>query len=139
MTMATIEENIEAALFGAVRDLETDPVLPVAWPNKVYEPEGAPYLRVAQFVNENIRVVLKGSGPHERRGILQLSVVTPLNGGQSPGTALAGAIAEQFPADRDLYSEDVKVRIQMAPTVMTPIKEDAAWVVPVSIRYEALA
>lgn len=138
MSMATIEENIELVLFGAVRDLETEPVLPVAWPNKVYDPDGAAYIRVDHFRNVNERLLVKGTSPHLRQGILQLAVVMPLNGGAPAGTALAAAIAAQFPADLELYSEDVKVRIQAAPTVMTAIKEDAAYVVPVSIRYEAL-
>ncbi len=138
----TIEEKIEAALFARVIALAFDPAVPIAWPNVPFPADGEPkpttYIEVIHFRNANTRLFLKGSSPHLRQGILQLTVITPLHGGPSPATKLAGEIAAQFPADLPLFNDDVKVRIQQAPDVMTADKTEVSWNVPVSVRYEAL-
>lgn len=146
--MPTIEESIEAALFAHVRDLVFDPPLPIAWPNidfpgkngsGVQLPTPPTYLRVQHLPNNNGRLFMKGSNPHLRQGILQLTVVSKLNTGGPLATVLAGDIAEQTPADLKLFKDGIKVRIQTAPSVMSGIKTDVSWDLPVSIRYEAFA
>jgi hypothetical protein len=136
----TIEEKIEAALFGHVRDLELTGLGAddIAWPNLAFEPSG-PYVRVRHFVNTHRRLFLKGSAAHLRQGILQLTVFAPLNGGVGPALLLAGEIADQSPADLALYGDGIKVRVQQAPDVGSADKTDAHWFVPVSIRYEVFA
>lgn len=146
---ATVEEKIEAALFAHVATMELDGAPPIAWPNDDFpgEVDGDPvpkpsvYLEVRHFRNTNSRIFVKGSAPHLRQGILQIRAVTPLNGGTTPATVLAGAIAEQFAADLALFEGGVKIRIQSAPEVGTGSKagDGVSWFVPVSIRYEALA
>lgn len=139
----TIEEKIEAALFARVvtLDLGDDPV-PVAWPNLTFPEPGqdtpTTYLEVRHFRNANSRLFMNGSDPHRRQGILQITVITPLNFGTTLATGLAGQIAEHFPADIALFEDGVKVRIQAAPDVLAPDKTDVSWDVPVSVRYEAL-
>ena len=134
----TIDENIERALENAVRDFVTIASLPVAWPNMTFTPDGGPYLEARIFRNENTRLFVKGSAPHMRQGILQLTVRTALNLGAAPAMALAGAIVEQFPADREMFSEHVPVTVERAPSILTPIREAAYWAVPVSIRFRSL-
>lgn len=135
--MTTIVESIEAALFAAVRDLDTFADAAKAWPNVNFTPaNNATYLRVDHLPNQTERLFLAGSDPHLRRGILQLTVVSPLNAGAQPATALAGAVAAEFPADRVLYSDDAKVRIERAPDVAPAFRDDHSWRVPVSVRYE---
>ena len=134
----TIESNIEAALFAHVLALDIDGDPPLAWPNVEFTPPAGPYIRVDHFRNANGRLFLKGSDPHLRQGILQLTVVTPLHGGPSLATGLAGSIAEHFPADLALFEEGTKVRIQAAPDVMSFDKTDVSYDCPVSVRYEAL-
>ena len=138
----TIEEKIEAALFALVLALDLDDDVPFAWPNTAFPANGEPkpttYIEVVHFRNANVRLFLKGNAPHLRQGILQLTVITPLHGGPTPATALAGAIAAQFPADLIKFEQGVKVRIQAAPDVLSPDKTDVSWDVPVSVRYEAL-
>ena len=137
----TIEEKIEAALFDRVHALGLTPALPVAWPNMAFTPPapGGHYLRVDHLPNVNSRLFMKGSAPHRRQGILQLTVVMPLNQGAPPATAKAGQVAEKFPADLRFEKDSVRVRIQAAPDVLAAVKTDVSWDLPVSIRYEAFA
>lgn len=136
----SIEQSIEAALFGHVRDLDLDDA-PIAWPNVPFTPTSPAsiYVRVQHLRNVNTRFFAKGSDPHLRQGILQLTVVAPLNVGPQVATTLAADIAEQFPADLALYEDGVKVRIQQAPDVITPEKTDVSWDVRIDVRYESLA
>lgn len=137
--MPPVEETIEGLLFGMVRDLDLEDETPVAWPNTKFDPPAGAYLRVQHLPNVSERLFLKGSAPHLRQGILQLTVVTALGAGATAATALAGAIAAQFPADRSEYADGVRLRVQKAPDLAQPIADGAAWLVPVSIRYECLA
>lgn len=134
----TIEERIEATLFGyaAVITTEADP--PKVWPNITTIPTDL-YLRIDHLPNRNERLYLKGTDPHLRQGILQITVVSPLNVGPSVATRVAGQVAENFPADLALYDYGVKLMIQEAPSVGQAFPNDVTWVVPVSIRYYVFA
>lgn len=136
----SIEQSIETALFAHVRDLDLDDA-PIAWPNVPFSPASpaGTYVRVQHLRNLNTRYFAKGNDPHLRQGILQLTVVAPLNVGPQVATSLAADIAAQFPADLALYSDGVKVRIQSAPDVATPEKTDASHDVRVDVRYESFA
>ncbi len=136
----TVEENIEAALFGAVRDLSAFDAAHKAWPNVTFgsSPDAA-YLRIELLPNGNERFFAKGSDPHLYLGILQLTVVAPLNAGPSSATQLAGQVAAEFPADFAIYEDGLKVRVEKAPDVGQALPVDASWNVPVSIRYECFA
>ena len=144
----TVESSIETALFNRVRTLTLSPALTLAWPNKEFPGHNASgvaismpasYIRVEQFDNQNERLFLKGSDPHWRRGFLQLTVVTPRDKGSPPAKAIAGTVAEHFPAGLALYSGGVKVNITKAPDVLFPLLGDNSWDVPVTIYYEAFA
>jgi hypothetical protein len=134
----TIEEKIEAALGSRVAILVLAPPLPVAWPNNVFA-SPPPYLRVDFFRNRNERIAIKGSAPHRRPGILQITAVTPLNVGPATATSIAGRVAEHFPADLLLDYDGISVRIEAAPDVLSATKEDASWDCIVSIRHETFA
>ncbi|KAF0102235.1 MAG: hypothetical protein FD144_2670 [Rhodospirillaceae bacterium] len=134
--MATVEENIEAALFTRVTSLSLTPARQVAYPNVPFSPPAAGYLEVLHFPNRPQRVFLRGSDPHFRQGILQLTVVSPLNEGATPATKAAGEIAAHFPADLALYSEGVKVKVQAAPRTWPAEKTDTSWTVRVDVAYE---
>jgi len=140
----TIEEKIEEALYVHVAALAALDGMPsIAWPNDAFPvpPETKPgtYIELRLMPNDNTRLFLNGGAPHMRQGILQLTVFTPLLVGSAPATALAGEIAEFFPADLDLFNDGVRVRIQQAPDVLPGDKDDVSWMVPISIRYEAFA
>lgn len=135
----TVEVNIQRALLDRVRTLVTAPSMPVAWPNDDFTPTVYPYLAVQHLPNRNTRITIKGSGPHLRQGILQLTVVHELNSGPRAALALAGAVAGHFPADQVLIHDGVQVRIEAAPDVAPAIRDDKTWRTPVSIRYQAFA
>jgi hypothetical protein len=134
----TIEERIEATLFryAAIITTEADPTK--VWPNSTYTPS-ALYLRIDHMPNRNERLYLKGTNPHLRQGILQITVVSPLNVGPTVATRVAGQVAENFPAELKLYDYGVLLTIQEAPSVGQAFPNDATWVVPVSIRYYVFA
>ncbi len=131
-TGRAVEGSIETALFTYAATL--DP--PIAWPNIKFDP-AATYTRVEHLPDRNQRLFAKGTNPHLRQGTLRLTVVSPLNAGAPQATRAAGTIARAFPADLDLYDHGVKVRIQGAPIVGQAFPTDAAWVVPVNVRYHA--
>lgn len=134
----TIEEKIEAALFARVRELDLDGSPPFAWPNTSFKPPVGSYVRVDHLPNRNARLFIGSTAPHLRQGILQLTVVTPLNGGNSLATGLAGAIAEHFAADLAMFEDDVKVRVQKAPDVKPAERtdDDVSWSARVDVLYE---
>lgn len=135
----SVEQSIETALLGHVRDLDADGAR-IAWPNVPFTPlVDETYIRILHLRNANTRLFVKGSAAHLRQGILQLTVAGPLDGGADRITGSAAAIAAQFPADLPLFSGGVKVRVQAAPTVSSPEKVDASWNVRVDVPYEAFA
>jgi uncharacterized protein DUF4128 len=136
--MASPEENIENALFSRAAGLTALTGLPVFWPNVGNNPPSdGRYLAVSLLPNHNDRFLLAGNDPHYRQGILQVNVMMPRNAGQTPSTQIAGQVASHFPADLALFSEDVKVKLQKVPDVMSALSTDAAWMTPVSVYYEA--
>lgn len=140
--MPTVPEKIETALFDRtlILDVTGDP--PLAWPNIPFPDEGddkpTTYVEVRHFPNTNTRLLLKGSDAHMRQGILQLRIFTPRDQGYDTATMLAGEIAEHFPADLDLFEDDVRVRIQRAPDIIpAEVTEDnVSWSSRVDVRYE---
>lgn len=135
----TVVEKIKKALRSRVATLATVPEMPVAWDNKPFVPAGLPYLAVDFISNRNTRITIKGSNPHLRQGILQLTVVGELGVGPGATDALVGAVAEHFPADLVLTYDDVEVRVEKTPDDAPPIRDDKTWRVPVSIRFQAFA
>jgi hypothetical protein len=135
----TVEEEIEALLFGRVRSLTAFSAEAKSWPNVKFDPPAGAHLEVEHLPNENQRIFLDGADPHFRQGILQLTVVAPLNRGPSPVAALAGAVAAHFPADLPLFGETVKIKVQSAPSRAQAIPSATGLRLPISIRYETFA
>ncbi len=135
----TVEEIIEHALFSVVRDMYVFAADRKAWPNVNFNPSlRVAHLKIDLLPNDNERLFVKSSDPTLYMGILQLTVVSPLNAGPQAATQLGGLVAGEFLSDRVVYEHGFKVRIIGAPDVMNPVKVDASWNVPVSVRYECL-
>ncbi|WP_024586007.1 DUF4128 domain-containing protein [Aliihoeflea sp. 2WW] len=136
--MPSIEESIETALFTRANGLAALTGLAISWPNVSFTaPLSGRYLRVSHLPNQTQRLFIN-SAAHRRPGILQISVVVPLNVGASAATRMAGQVAEHFPMDLRMTPGGVSVRVTKAPDIAPALKEDAAWIVPVSVSYEAL-
>jgi len=89
--------------------------------------------------NRSVRILIKGSGPHLRMGILQVTFVGEINKGYDLATKATGEVAAHFPADLVLNAEDIEVRITKDSDVAPGMRDGADWVVPVSIYYECFA
>lgn len=139
-----VDKNIENALRRHITALL--PMLsgtpPLAWPNDPFTKPNPPtaWIDLDFFANLNTRRALKGSNAHIRQGILQLTVMVPIDTQTEVVRDLADEIAEGFPADLELFEQDIKVRIQQSPDVMSGSKSQDGvwWEKPVSIRYETL-
>ena len=144
--MATIETNIERALWARVRSLPL--ALPFAWPNKEFPGQTstgeeiakpASYIEVEHFPNNNERQFLDGADPVWRTGFIQLLLITPHNKGGDASKELAGQIVEHFPADLSLVSENVRVKISSTPDVARGYQAGVSWNIPVTVYYEVSA
>lgn len=135
----TIETSIENALFERVATLALNPALPVAWPNVSFQRPTTGYVRVTHMPNTSQRLFIKSTAPHRRRGILQVDVFMPLNGGATKATENAGKVAEHFSTDLKLPKDGLSVRITKAPDVAQAFSDETHWQVPVTITYECYA
>ena len=145
--MPSIETSIWLALRARVESLALSPVHTVSYPNEAFTPPQTtvapilplPYLRVTHFLNTPNRPFLKGSDPHQRRGILQVAVMSPLNQQNSAiAIEVAGQVAAHFPADLPMRYGGLTVKVEKAPDVMRGLRdeESSRWMTPVSIRWE---
>lgn len=136
--MPTGESSIEAALFARVASLEFVPALPVAWPNTAFTPPES-YLRVNHIPGAANRIFIGSDEPHQRLGVLQVTLFAPKNGGVSSVTEIAGTVAAHFPADLKMSADGVAVRVTKVPEVAQALADETHWHVSVSIAYEAVA
>lgn len=138
---SSIETSMWMALRGRIASLTLSPTIPVVYP-KQDAPASGRYILVTYMPNRTSRLMVDSGGSHERPGILQLSLMTPLSTA-SPAEAemdIAGKIAAHFPADLALEHNGVQVRVTKAPDVAMGFRDDdaARWHTPVSISFEAL-
>jgi len=136
----TVEGSILQALFARVSSLVLSPALPVAWPNVTFvPPANQKFLRVQFVPNINNRVLIDSDGPHQRLGLLQISVQWPKGLGEAQPRELAGKVAEHFPTDLRLTADGLQVRVTKAADVADLIVEDARIQIPVMVAWECWA
>lgn len=138
--MATSEEaRIKALLFARLAAL-TGPgaALPVAWPNVSHTPGvDGKFLR-ADFITGRVdRICIGSNEKHRQLGLLQVSVMWPLNKGTDDPTDIAGDVRALYPADLVLSDADVRVRVIKRPAVAAPIVEEQRVMIPVTVEWEA--
>lgn len=135
--MATaVEAKIDDALFVRLTALTFSPAIPVALPNVAFEPPAGRHFRAFIFRNPTEATAFR---TEVLRGILQVSVYSPLNEGPKPADELAGAIREHFKRGTWMTSHGVTVRVERPPYAGSPMRDpDAAlWMVPVTINWFA--
>lgn len=148
--MPTIETSIWQALKARVQALGLG--LPINWPQTVEaKPQTSgkplPYVECRHLPNATVRRFIGSDDPHERPGILQLTLCWPVSdigtqdGETHPDELIqrAGEIAAHFPTDHRMTFEGVTVRVERAPDVAQPFRDDAYWRCPVSVRYSCFA
>jgi hypothetical protein len=131
--MATIEANIQAALFARIASL--GPAHPISWPNVSFTPPANKrYLRVWHLPNATDRLSISSDSKHRHQGILQVMICAPLNTGETQAREIAGLVADHFPPDLALGSG---VRITKRPNIASALITDTEIQIPVSIAYRA--
>jgi len=137
MTTPTIETKISQAIqarvatcLPAYSKVWTDGE-PVAPPTDGGQP--APYIECHHEPNRTARLLIKAAAPHERPGLLLLTLCWPIaNVGTGSGKThkdairdYAGQIAKHFPAGLCMSFQGVGVNVTKAPDVLGAYRDDA--------------
>lgn len=142
MASPTINTQIWLALRNHMADLVLTPVLPILWPGRNVDLPSGNALEVTHLVNRPSRQFIGSNEPHDRRGILQIGVLSLPSTNEHAETVvreIAGQVGNHFPTDARLTYADVMVRVYEAPEVGTSFKDDQRGrvVTPVSIRWQS--
>lgn len=134
----------ETKIWMALRSrVETLPLaFAKAWPAQTFTPiANQPFIEVRLLPNAVQRLFIGSDDPHRRPGILQLSLMYPISLGHAFEVInqYAGQIAAHWPTDLKMTFQDTTVRVERAPDVAQPFRDETYWRVPCSIRYEAFA
>lgn len=147
---ATTETKIWQALKARVQTLSSG--LTINWPMEPFTPpvsggKPVPYVECRHLPNANVRRFIGSNDPMERMGILQLTLCWPASeigtasGKTHPDVLVqhAGEIAAHFPTDLAMDFQGIRVRVERAPDVTQPYRDDAYWRCPVSVRWRCYA
>ena len=149
--MPTIETKIAQAIQARVASLPLSyPILwtddePSALPTAGGHP--APYVECHFEPNRTVRLLIKADAPHERPGLLLLTLCWPIarvgtGSGKTHRNAIreqAGKIAEHFPAGLCMSFQGVGVNVAKAPDVLGAYRDDAYLRTQVRIEYRTFA
>lgn len=113
------------------------PSLRIAYQNVPFTPNaGETYLRSyllpAQTTAEDLAGALR-----TYRGVYQVSIVRPPNGGSGPALNIAAELNNLFPVNGRYTSGAVTVQVITPASAAPGQQEDNAYVVPVSFEYRA--
>ena len=110
------------------------PNLPTAWANVAFTPPNSLYQRafILQATTNNPSF---GDTLARESGIFQVSICSPLGIGTADGWARAKLIRDWFPRGLSMQMGGLIVRILNTPSIAPAIKEEIAYVSPVSISY----
>ncbi len=133
----SVESLIAKALYAHVAAFDTE--LDIAWPNVAFKPTDDAYLRVDNLRNATGRPFIANT-PARHQGILQVTVLSPLDAGEIASLEIAGALADHFQPGTRLAFTGGTVRIDKRADVTTlRDSEGARWMAPVSIQWWAVA
>ena len=131
MSAAKVRAALEIALHTMT------PALATAWENQDFSPTpGTPYqaVHLLPATPENPTM---GDDHYRERGILQVSLNYPVNGGAAAAMARAELIRATFFRGASFTSGGVTTRIPAKPVIGRGIVVNDRWVLPVSISYFA--
>lgn len=149
--MPTVETKISQAIQARVATIALPYTViwtddePTALPTANGKP--APYLECHHEPNRTIRRLIKADAPHERPGLLLLTLCWPIakvgtGSGKTHRNAIreqAGKIAAHFRADLRMIFDGVSVRVAKAPDVLGAYRDDAYLRTQVRIAYVCFA
>lgn len=128
-------EKVRTALEIALHTMT--PALATAWENQDFDPAaGTPYQEVHLIpaIPDNSTM---GDGHYRERGLLQVSLKYPVNGGTAAAMARAQLIRAKFFRGASFTNGGVTTRISATPEIGRGLVVNDRWVLPVSIRYFA--
>lgn len=149
--MPTIETKISQALQARVATcLPAYPKVwtdgePVALPTAGGQP--APYIEAHHEPNRTVRRLIKANAPHERPGLLLLTLCWPIakvgtGSGKTHRDAIreqAGKIAEHFHAGLCMSFQGVGVNVTKAPDVLGAYRDEAYLRTQARVEYRTFA
>ena len=113
---------------------ETSGVVPIAWPNVPFKPEGGIYKRVNTLFAET-KHLEAGSYQHFESGYMQVDVCGPLGEGDGPCRVVAEAMRDVFRRGLTLVQGGITVTIGKTPTIGSGSEDGGTWVVPCKIEF----
>ena len=142
--MATgAEAQIIEVLFERLSGFSHSPALPVAYPNVKFTPPASGFWLQADFIpNTNRDLYLSHADPVEHRGLLQITVVGPLDVGLTGAMEIALQVSAHFQGfkdfNSDLYGSSVKVSVTGKPSIGGAIKDPPYLRVPVTVPWQSI-
>ncbi|MGY3265801.1 phage tail terminator-like protein [Lysobacter sp. HA35] len=109
------------------------PALPVAFENAKAGP-ALPYLRVNLLRATTTSATLDGAH-RAYRGLLQVSIVAPIDAGPGVAEGIADEIAALFPVNQAMTASGLTVRTIGPASVAPALQHESDYTVPVSIPY----
>ncbi len=132
MSSVKVRAALETALNGM------SPLLITAWENAAFSPPAAttPYQQVNILFAEPENPTYGGSFYRER-GILQVTLLYPLQSGPNAAEARAELIRSTFYRGANFINSGVTVTVEKTPEISPGIVDGGMWRVPVKIRFYA--
>jgi hypothetical protein len=116
--------------------------LPIVWSNMQYPPAGQAkadrYAVVTFSPGTPMQVVVDSADENKHMGILGVSLLTPLNGGEMGSQELGGSLAQHFHG-QVLTSGSTQVRVTARPRVAGGYVDGDRWRTPVTVPFETVA
>lgn len=139
---AKVETSIWLALKGRIETLL--PSYAKAWPGQTFQipmvggtPQ--PFLRVGRVSAAPLRQLIAHGQPHERTGILMVTLVHPLGQDVAVYDQIAAGIAEHFRDGTAMRYGNVCVTVSAYPHVMDGYEDNGYWTVPVRVPWRCFA
>lgn len=133
----SVEAKIATLLLSRVAALSITPPLSVSYPGVSFTPPAGTYLEVNLIPNTNVNRGLGSTDSTQFRGILQVTVVAPANGGIIAPTSIAGKIADHFERGTALADGTLQIKISGRPSIAPPIQDPDRISIPVSVNWYA--
>lgn len=139
MTATTPEARILEALLA---HLNAWTGAPIVWSNVQYPATGQPkadtYVVVSFSPGTPTQIVVDGVDENQHMGILGISIMTMLNGGELASQEIGGGLANHFHG-QVLFSGSTTVRITARPRVAGGYVDGDRWRTPVTVPFETIS
>lgn len=139
--MAELETDILRALFGRVATIPggTEIVYPdMVYPAEAEQARADTYILVTHSPNNPLRWGIDPEA-HQYRGVLSLALLTKLGLGAENVSELSGTITAHFPADLELRSGSVALRLPRNAHAVGGYRDGDRWRTPIVVEYESVS